>query len=248
MILSDAHRNQFERDGFCVLERVIPPEDLAMLDDSCQSYLDEHTELMERVQAKVLGLSHQGRRYFLPTRHDAEAAMEKFLFGEPMAEIVGGLLGGDAYLFLQLFIVKSSRTGMPFGWHQDSGYLMGQPHEPYISLWCALDDATADNGALHVLPWSQTGTREIAPHHKDKASGDLVGYAGEDPGIIVPVPRGSIVALSSTLFHRSGHNVTEHPRRAFLVSYSPHPVANSQGGLWNQAAPFLKNGARVDEP
>lgn len=247
MILSPAHRSQFERDGYCVLEEVIPPEDLAALDDSCQRYLEEQSELMDRVQAEVLGLSHKGRRYFLSSRHEAESAMGKFLFGETVAEIVGSLLGGDAYLFLELFVVKASRTGMPFGWHQDSGYLMGQPHEPYLSLWCALDDATADNGALHVLPWSQTGSREIVTHHKDKASGDLVGYAGEDPGIVVPVPRGSIVALSSTLFHRSGPNVTEHPRRAFLASYSSHPVANPQGGLWNRAVPFLRNGARIEE-
>lgn len=248
MILSEAHRHQFERDGFCVLERVIPQQDLEALDQSCQSYLAEHAELMERVQAEVLGLSHKGRRYFLPSWHEEESAMGKFLFGGTMEEVVRGLLGGDAFLFLELFIVKASQTGMPFGWHQDSGYLMGQLHEPYLSLWCALDDATADNGALHVLPWSHTGNREIIPHHKDKASGDLVGYAGDDPGIIVPVPRGSIVALSSTLFHRSGPNVTEQPRRAFLASYSSHPIANEQGGLWNRAVPFLRAGTRVEQP
>lgn len=130
MILSETHRSQFEREGFCVFDRVIPDEDLAALDESCQSYLDEHTVLMERVQAEVLGLSHKDRRYFLPSWHDPSSATGRFLFGGMMAEIVGGLLGGDAFLFLELFVVKASRTGMPFGWHQDSGYLLGIPHEP----------------------------------------------------------------------------------------------------------------------
>ncbi len=246
MILSETHRSQFERDGFCVFDRVIPDEDLAALDESCQSYLDEHTVLMERVQAEVLGLSHKDRRYFLPSWHDPSSATGRFLFGGMMAEIVGGLLGGDAFLFLELFVVKASRTGMPFGWHQDSGYLLGIPHEPYVSLWCALDDATAENGALRVLPWSSLGSREILPHRKDKASGDLVGYEGDDSGIVVPVSRGGIVALSSALFHRSGPNTTGHPRRAFLASYSSHPIANPQGGLWNRAVPFLRNGVRVE--
>ena len=134
---------------------------------------------------------------------------------------------------------------MPFGWHQDSGYLMGQTHEPYLSLWCALDDATEENGALHVLPWSKTGSREILPHHKDKASGDLIGYDGDDPGVVVPVARGGIVAMSSALFHRSGPNTTQLPRRAFLVSYSVHPILNPQGGEWNRAVPFLRDGERV---
>ncbi len=245
MMLTETHRTQFEHEGYCVLERVINNEHLAALDDSCQRYLDEHTELMERVQAETLGLTHKGRRYFLPSWHEPDSAMGGFLFGDLVAEVVGGLLGGDAYLFLELFVVKAGRIGMSFGWHQDSGYLMGQAHEPYLSLWCALDDATPDNGALHVLPWSQTGSREIAPHHKDKASGDLIGCAGDDPGVVVPVPRGSIVVLSSALFHRSGPNTTEHPRRAFLASYSAHPIANDQGGLWNRAVPFLQNGKKV---
>lgn len=245
MILTDAQRSHFEREGYCVLESILSKPDLAALDASCQCYLDEHTELMERVQADVLGLSHKGRRYFLPSWHESESAMGRFLFCDLIEEILRSLLGEDAYLFLELFIVKSGRTGMPFGWHQDSGYLMGQSHEPYISLWCALDDATADNGALHVLPWSQTGSREILPHHKDKTSGDLIGYAGSDPGIVLPVPRGSIVVLSSALFHRSGPNTTEHPRRAFLASYSPHPIVNDKGGLWNRAVPFLENGKKV---
>lgn len=245
MILTDIHRSQFEREGYCVLERVISEEHLATLDASCQSYLDEHAELMERVQAEVLGLTHKGRRYFLPSWHEPDSAVGSFLFSDGVAEIIRGLLGGEAYLFLELFVVKASRTGMPFGWHQDSGYLMGQAHEPYVSLWCALDDATTENGALHVLPWSQTGSRAVVPHHKDKASGDLIGYTGDNPGVVVPVPRGSIVVLSSALFHRSGPNSTEHPRRAFLASFSPHPIVNDKGGLWNRAVPFLRAGGRV---
>lgn len=246
MILTEAHRSQFKRDGYCVFERVISEEDLAALDASCESYLDEHSRLMEQVQAEVLGLSHKGRRYFLPSWHEESSPMGSFLFGEQVAEIIGGLLGAEAFLFLELFIVKSPRTGMPFGWHQDSGYLMGQDHEPYVSLWCTLDDVTPENGALHVLPWSQGGANEVLPHRKDKASGDLVGYAGDDPGIVVPMPRGSIIAMSSKLFHRSGPNITDRPRRAFLTSYSSHPILNSQGGHWNRAVPFLHKGARVE--
>lgn len=244
----DPSLNQsFSTDGFCVLEKAIPEPALAALDASCQAYLEEHTGLMQQVGAEVLGLTHKDRRYFLPSWHDPDSEVGRFLFGDLMKEIVGRLLGPEAYLFLELFVVKSGRIGMPFGWHQDSGYLLGQAHEPYLSLWCALDDATAENGALHVLPWSEGGPREVLPHHKDKSSGDLVGYTGDDEGVIVPVSQGGIVAMSSTLFHRSGPNTTDHPRRAFLVSYSAHPILNPQGGLWNRAVPFLSAGGRVPD-
>lgn len=235
----------FSEDGYCVMERAVPETALVALETSCQAYLEEHMGLMEQVRADVLGLTHKDRRYFLPSWHDPASEVGRFLFGDLMAEIVGRLLGPEAYLFLELFIVKSGRIGMPFGWHQDSGYLLGQAHEPYLSLWCALDDATEENGALQVLPWSEGGPREVLPHRKDKASGDLIGYDGDSPGVVVPVGRGGIVAMSSTLFHRSGPNTTDAPRRAFLVSYSAHPILNPQGGLWNRAVPFPSAGARV---
>lgn len=245
MVLDPHFSQSFSDEGYCVLEKAIPESALEALDASCQGYLEEHIGLMTQVQADVLGLTHKDRRYFLPSWHDPAGEVGQFLFGDLMTEIVGRLLGPEAYLFLELFVVKSGRIGMPFGWHQDSGYLLGQAHEPYLSLWCALDDATEENGALHVLPWSKTGSREILPHHKDKASGDFIGYEGDDPGVVVPVGRGGIVAMSSALFHRSGPNTTPQPRRAFLVSYSALPILNPQGGEWNRAVPFLRDGGRV---
>lgn len=239
---------QFQSDGYCVLERAIPEEHLDLLRTVCELHLSRQMADMEMAKADVLGLSHRDKRYFLSCRHSDNPGMERFLFSERLADVVGSLLGGDAFLFLELFVVKASLTGMSFGWHQDSAYLLGNPHSPYLSLWCALDDVTAENGALHVLPYERAGSRGIVPHRKDPGTGDFVGFQGEDPGIVVPVPRGSIVALSSTLFHRSGPNLTEAPRRAFLASYSSHPITDAKGRLWNQAVPFLRDGVRVDGP
>jgi ectoine hydroxylase-related dioxygenase (phytanoyl-CoA dioxygenase family) len=245
MVVSPDLQHQFEAEGYCVLDRVIPPEHLAVLDEACQLHLEQQMASMDLVKADVLGLTHRDKRYFLACEHEKESAMGRFLFGDVTAGVVRALLGGDAFLFLELFVVKARKTGMSFGWHQDSGYMMGREHAPYVSLWCALDEMTEQNGALQVLPYARAGTRDVIPHVKDKQSGDLVGYTGDDPGITVPVPRGSIVALSSMVFHRSGPNITEAPRRAFLASYSSEPILNEKGQLWNLAVPFLKDGARV---
>jgi ectoine hydroxylase-related dioxygenase (phytanoyl-CoA dioxygenase family) len=245
MAVSPDHLSQFRDEGYCVLERVIPVEHMTALEDSCQRHLEQQVASMEMVKADVLGLSHKDKRYFLSCRHEEGSPMHRFLFGNLMAGIVGSLLGDEAFLFIELFVIKARKTGMSFGWHQDSGYLLGNAHAPYLTLWCALDDATPDNGALHVLPYSRVGTRDVIPHVKDKQTGDFIGYSGEDPGIVVPVPRGSIVALSSTLFHRSGPNTTDTPRRAFLAAYSVAPITDAKGNLWDEAVPFLKGGVPV---
>ena len=238
---------QFHREGYLILKSVISEEDLTHLNAECQRNLDKQVADMERVGAETLGLTQKEKRYFLTSLYEESPFLKQFLYCDQMIDIVGSLVGDTAFLFLELFVVKWPRTGTPLAWHQDSGYLMGNPHRPFVALWCALDDMTEENGALHVLPYEHIGSKEVIEHVKDKRYGDLVGYHGEDPGVALPVPRGSIIALSSTTFHCSGANTTDVPRRAYLVSYSPEPITDKNGRLWNRAVPFIKNGRRVEK-
>lgn len=245
MPVTQDHLSQFHEEGYFVLDGVIPTPDLADLRNECQKNLDAQIADMERVGAETLGLSHKGKRYSLPCRHEDSPALEKFLFGDLMMDVTVSVLGPDVYLYHELFVVKGPKTGLPFAWHQDSGYLIDNPHKPFLTLWCALDDMTEENGALRVLPYSRAESRAIVRHQKDKAVNDLVGYQGSDPGVALTVPSGSIVAFSSTTFHCSGSNITDTPRRAFLASYSPEPITDKKGNLYNLAAPFIQGGKRV---
>ena len=74
---------------------------------------------------------------------------------------------------------------------------------------------------------------------------DLIGYHGDDPGIAMIVPAGSVVAFTSYNFHRSGPNTTGRMRRVYLTQYSAEPIRGADGGLWAQAVPFLRGGAVV---
>jgi ectoine hydroxylase-related dioxygenase (phytanoyl-CoA dioxygenase family) len=134
---------------------------------------------------------------------------------------------------------------MPMAWHHDGGYVLGHAHDPYLSIWIALDDMSEHNGTLAVLPRGRAGRDEIVEHVRDGPTNDFVGYHGDDPGDVIAVPAGSVVAMSSTTFHRSGPNTSPVPRRAFLVSYSSTPITTGEGQLWNQAEPAVRGGTRV---
>ena len=200
---------------------------------------------MESVGANTLGLSHKEKRYTLPALPEDNPRIEEFLFGDLMKEIVGATLGANAYLLLELFSVKWPRTGTPFGWHQDSGYLLGTPHKPYLSLFCAVDNLTEENGCLRVLPYSRAESRSVVKHVKDRQTNDFVGHEGSDPGVALTVEAGGIIVMSSVMFHCSGTNLTDNSRRAFPISYSPEPITDAKGNLWNMAIPFLENGINV---
>ncbi len=229
----------YRRDGYVVLPSVLSADELEGLRIECERRLGGMRATMDAVGADTLGLTHRDRRYFLHAPYEESAFLSEFLFSDTLVDIAASLIGPEVYLFLELFIVKPALTGTPMDWHQDGGYVMGHPHDPYVSLWVALDDMTAQNGALHVLPASRQplGGAHLAQHVKDRVTNDLVGYDGADAGELVEVPAGSIVAMASTTFHRTGTNTTARPRRAFLASYSPSPIRARDGSLWNLAVP-----------
>ena len=93
----------------------------------------------------------------------------------------------------------------------------------------------------------RAGTRERQEHTVDEITNDKVGYFGDDPGIPVLTPAGSIAVFSSLNFHRSGTNTSDSMRRVYLAQYAAAPIANREGtGIQGFAEPFLKNGIRVD--
>jgi ectoine hydroxylase-related dioxygenase (phytanoyl-CoA dioxygenase family) len=239
--ITDAHRKQYIEEGYFILERGIPEEHLNKLRSECQRFINEINAELDAAGVKVSGINHRDKRYFISNRHKKSAALRSFLFSDLMAEVCQSTIGPDAYLFVEQYVVKCAEVGMKFAWHQDSGYV-GHDHTPYLSAWCALDDMTEANGTIYVLPYSRAGGRDRIEHRQEAGTNDMVGYFGDDPGIPVIVPAGSIVCFSSTLFHRSGANTTNKPRRSYLCQYSPNIIMNKDGTApWNAATPFLKN-------
>jgi ectoine hydroxylase-related dioxygenase (phytanoyl-CoA dioxygenase family) len=202
---------------------------------------------MDRLGVDTLDLDHRGSRYFVHA-FGKSPAVERFLFSDLMAHVARVALGDTVYLFNEQYVVKAAERGMKFAWHQDSGFIP-YAHAPYLTCWIPLDDVTEANGTVYLLPYSRAGTREVVEHVRDEESNDLVGYFGDDSGDPVIVPAGSIACFSSTLFHRSGPNTTDHVRRVYLAQYSTEPILDDAGTEPRHLAePFLVRGERADQP
>ena len=250
-LVSPEQLEQFEREGYFILESVIPENVVAALLDECMRLVGDREREMEAKGVKTQGLNHLKKRYFISRRSAESPIMTEFLYSELMADICRPLLGDTAYLFVEQYVVKAADTDSKFAWHQDSGYV-GHYHRAYMSCWCALDDMTVENGTVYILPFSRDGRNtsdDIIDHTVEERSNDKVGYKGDDPGIPAIVPAGSIVVFSSRTFHRSGPNMTDKYRRSYLAQYSSEPIMNRDGtGLWGRAEPVLQNGVRVSPP
>ncbi|MEO6907609.1 MAG: phytanoyl-CoA dioxygenase family protein [Abditibacteriaceae bacterium] len=245
--ITDQQKEQYREEGYCILENVVPENDLKMLREKCSLFMYQMDTEMEQKGTDVLGITHKGKRYFIGGKYKESEDLRRFLFRDYMADICRATIGQDAYLFVEQYVVKAAEKGMKFGWHQDSGYV-GHDHKPYLTCWCALDDMTEANGTVFILPYSHAGTRQRVEHEREEGTNDKIGYHGDDPGIPVMISAGSMAVFSSTTFHRSGVNSTDKMRRTYLAQYSAEPIMNQDGTkLWGNAVPFLKDGKRIDE-
>lgn len=243
--ITDAHRRQFQDEGYFIVERAIGPSHLEILRSACDHLIDLMHQEMDRLGTDHIHISHRGKRYHIAKKYDQAPRLSEYVFSPLMAEVCRATIGKDAFLFYDQYVVKSAEQGIQFSWHQDGGYL-GFSHRPYVTVWAAVDDMTLENGTAFVMPFSRIGIRTLVEHVRDPATGDKSGYFGAEPGVAAVVPAGSLVVFSSLTFHRSGTNSTDRMRRAYVTQYSPEPMINpADRKPIHLAVPFLKEGQVV---
>ncbi|MET0695540.1 MAG: phytanoyl-CoA dioxygenase family protein [Propionibacteriaceae bacterium] len=240
-LITDQMLQQYQDEGYFVLERAIGAADLELLRSGGQFAIEVADREMDAAGVDRLGINAKGKRYFSSMVYQQRPELRRFAFGETMAEICRRVLGPEAFLFWEQYVIKAADPDTRFAWHQDSGYV----HEDapaYLTCWIALDDVTEENGSVYLLPYSRSGIRSYIKHMKID-TGDEVCYVGSDPGMPVIVPAGSIVCFSSMVIHRSGANLTDRMRRVYLLQYSDQVIMDRAGEKpWGSFEQFLSDG------
>ncbi len=239
--------DQYREEGYFILEGVIGGDELELLRSGGQFAMDRLDQRMDEAGVDRIGINAKGKRYFSNMVYQERPELRRFLFGSTMAQICRAVLGDEAYLFWEQYVIKAADPDTSFAWHQDSGYVH-ENHQPYLTCWIALDDVTEQNGSVYLLPYSRSGIKSYIKHLRSE-TGDEVCYFGSDPGMPVIVPAGSIVCFSSTVIHRSGPNLTDRLRRVYLAQYSSEVIMDQSGEKpWGSFEQFLRNGEVIAVP
>ncbi len=110
----------------------------------------------------------------------------------------------------------------PTAWHLDDPYWSFYSRHA-TTIWVALDDVTAQNGALYFLPGSHKQARldnvDLGPN-----VGDLFKVYPEwkthEP-VCLEMKAGDASFHNGIMPHAAGPNMTPHPRRAFAMIFMP---------------------------
>lgn len=165
----------------------------------------------------------------------------------PIAEIlqritaahVSGWDGSVKCMQSMLFVKGPGMPGQ--AWHQDERFIPTRDRS-LVGVWIALDDATAANGCLEVIP----GSHRAGYIHPFRAHGrpdefdptdEAYGFDTSDT-VMVEVSAGSVVFFNGYLLHRSQRNRSDGYRRALVNHYCnawsllpwspvPHDVATT---------------------
>ena len=164
--------------------------------------------------------------------HFKDAWLLKLASHPRVLDLVSQLLGSDGVrIFTTRILSKPARTGYAVPWHQDSNYW---PLEPLhaVSLWLAVDDADAGNGAMQTinftvvpsartvnLPVEQT-SREGGAHFDLNIRKDAISPY-ESQAVTLALKSGYGSFHDAWLPHNSPPNLSDRRRCAWIVRYTP---------------------------
>jgi len=99
----------------------------------------------------------RGRRSFLDLARDPE-----------IVELVSGVLGEDIILWGCHVFCKPAAEGYETPWHQDGHYWPMRPLAN-CTVWVALEESSAENGCLRVIPRSHSAMQLHEHLHEDRS-------------------------------------------------------------------------------
>jgi phytanoyl-CoA dioxygenase PhyH len=148
-------------------------------------------------------------------------------------DAVESVIGPDILCWSSTFFIKEARDPGFVSWHQDSTYWGLDPAD-IVTAWVALSESTAENGAMRVIPDTQT-LEQIA--HRDTFNAANLLTRGQEIAVEVDASKAVMLTLLPgemslhhvRLIHGSDPNPSARRRIGFAIRYLPTHVRQIVG-------------------
>jgi phytanoyl-CoA hydroxylase len=204
-----AHIEQYHEEGYTVFPSVLDPETIKKASDHVEWLMRQHPDTRpEHFHSHLM----YGDPFWV-----------RLVADDRLLDLVEPILGPNIALFASHYICKPGGDGLPVAWHQDGSYWPLEPME-VVTAWLAVDDATAENGCMRVLPGSHRWP--MMEHHAVEGravlpEGVMVSPEDEARAVDVTLPAGGVSLHHPFLVHGSAANTSPKRRCGLTIRYIP---------------------------
>lgn len=226
--ITETNLETYRNRGFLAVDGVFNATEVTTAIDAINDLIDHHPEhVLFEASAKTdwEQLSQIERRgavrrllYFCP--HSPRLA--ELSSHRNIIDIVERLIGEPVKLTQDMALLKPAKIGREKPWHQDHAYFNFAPDIHIVGVWIALDNATLDNGCMHVLPgWHRKGPIVHFQKRDWQICDTEILDQSDAQCAAVPLQPGGALFLNSLLPHGTPPNLSPERRRALQFHYAP---------------------------
>ena len=226
--VTDVDIEYFHQHGYLVIEDAFSPDEIQDALDGMVFLMDGKNPDFRAIQFEPK-LAKQKDEMDADERRDAIRKIFNFVNHEPRLNALAahaGLLGvlerimdDTPVLFQDMALVKPKLFGSEKPWHQDCAYFNLEEGTTVVGVWIALDEATAENGCMHIIPGSHNEGPMIHFKRRDWQICDTDVPIARDT--MVPLQPGGCLFWHGLTHHGSPVNRSELRRRALQFHYKP---------------------------
>ena len=226
--LSQTHINFYKENGYLQLESLATPEEIESTRVIYDDLFARQAGREEGDQYDLAGTDEEGKKASLPQIMNPTQYAPELIdkaFRKNALAIARQLLGDSAEPNGEHAIFKPASQGAATPWHQDEAYWDPSKQYDALSIWMPLQIASMENGCLHFVPGSHQ--EEVQPHHSIGHDPRVHGLETDDvndsQAVACPLPAGGCTIHHCRTLHYAGPNLTEIPRRAYILMFTLPP-------------------------
>ncbi|HRK21789.1 MAG TPA: phytanoyl-CoA dioxygenase family protein [Fimbriimonadaceae bacterium] len=221
--LSQEQIEFYHENGFLAIDFLAPAEEVEWMRGIYDRLFASRAGREVGDQFDLGGTDEEGKEAVLPqilgpVKYAPELAEGQFRVNA--AHVVKQLLGDGAQMGGDHAILKPPKNGVPTPWHQDEAYWDEATLHNAVSIWMPLQEATIENGCMWFLP----GTHRLPVQVHQPLGNDPRVHALElleevdmAKAVACPIPAGGCTIHHCRTYHYTGPNLSEQPRRAFIM-------------------------------
>ena len=213
--LNAAQIESFNKNGFIFPITIFSRSETAQITTYFETLLDS---------AKKIGYED----YSINGWHYHCRGIYNLMMNSSILEYVADLIGPNVLNTMTHLFYKRSKDKRKVSWHQDASYWPLTPTKT-ITVWLALDDVSAQNGAMKFIPGSHHHG-QIPFRASDVGEHNVLNQTVSSPedwgenAVNVELKAGQISIHSDLLLHGSEPNLSTTDRRGLTLRYMPSDV------------------------